>query len=143
MNIAGDWFNELGSKMTLIPDATKPRLFRGTYHTAVGTAQEQEYDLVGSCDQAGLDSQTIGWVVTYDPPDEAPEGEEPNGPTTCAWSGQAQVMSDAEGTPYLVTTWLLSGAVPREKNWTATTTGTNYFFRKQPTPDLVGAVLVL
>lgn len=140
MEIAGDWFNELGSKMSIVPDGSNARLFTGKYHTAVGTAQEREYDLVGSHDTAGGESETVGWVVTYDPPDEAEPGEPENGPTTCAWSGQAQVLDDM---PYLITTWVLTGAVPREKNWTATTVGTNYFFRSKPTPEMVGRVLTL
>jgi hypothetical protein len=140
MEIVGDWFNELGSQMTIVLDANNPRLFHGSYHTAVGTAQERKYDLVGSHDIAGADSETLGWVVTYDPPDAAAAGEPANGPTTCAWSGQAQVIGDM---PYLVTTWVLTGAVPREENWTATTIGTNYFFRTKPTPSMLGAVLAL
>ena len=79
-------------------------------------------------------------VVTFDPPDAAKPGKPANGPTTCAWSGQAQVVGDM---PYLITTWVLTGAVPREENWTATTIGTNYFFRSTPTPAMLGAALAL
>ncbi len=122
MKIEGEWFNELGSKVILIQDKNNSCLYHGTYHTAVGTAQEREYELVGYCGAPDGNSQTIRWVVSY----EAVPGEQ----TICTWSGQVQTVGEgAEAMPYITTTWILRGRVLREENGEAATEGINYFFR--------------
>lgn len=141
MTLAGEWWNELGSKLIINPSSSNPRLFDGSYHTAVGTAQQRDYALVGTCDNFGGTSQTVGWAVAFDPPDPPEPGKTPNGPTTCAWSGQLQVARG--GLEYIVSTWILTGATERADNWTSTTVGKDYFFRSFPSPEMIGLAVLL
>lgn len=139
MNITGEWWNELGSKMVIAPQGANPRIITGTYHTAVGTAQQRDYTLAGACDAAGGSSQSLGWVVAFDPPDASQQGEPPNAPSTCAWSGQLQSANCPGGVmEYLTTTWILTDASARAENWMSTLTGKDYFFRTKPTPEMIG-----
>jgi len=62
MNIIGEWWNELGSKMVIARQEPNLRFFHSTYHTAVGTAQQRNCDSVGSFDVAGGQSQSLGWM---------------------------------------------------------------------------------
>jgi hypothetical protein len=143
MSIVGEWWNELGSKMVVDPMGGNPRIITGSYHTAVGTAQQRNYRLAGACDAAGGNSQTVGWAVAFDPPDPPQEGEPENGPSTCAWSGQLQTVETEAGMiEYIVTSWYLTGATERSDNWTSTTAGKDYFFRQKPTAGMLGAAIL-
>lgn len=120
-----------------------PRIFFGTYHTAVGTAQQRDYSLAGACDTAGGTSQTLGWVVAFDPPDPSEPGEPPNAPTTCAWSGQRQVVGEGEEAfEYLNTSWYLTGPTEHAADWESTQSGKNYFFRAKPSSEILGRAIL-
>jgi hypothetical protein len=143
MGINGEWWNELGSKMVIDPPGNDPRIITGTYHTAVGTAQQRDYSLGGACDAAGGSSQTVGWAVAFDPPDPAAPGEPPNGPTTCAWSGEWQSISiGGKVLEYIVTSWYLTAATPQAEDWESTLSGKDYFFRSFPTADMLGRAIL-
>jgi hypothetical protein len=143
MGIVGEWWNELGSKMVIHPQGVDPRIFTGTYHTAVGTGQQRDYTLAGACDAAGGNSQTMGWAVAYDPHDPPQPGEPPHGPSTCAWSGQLQ-SADNAGSPmeYIVTSWYLTEATDRNDDWESTRSGKDYFFRSKPTATMLGNAML-
>ena len=143
MGIVGVWWNELGSKMVIDPQGADPRIITGTYHTAVGTAQQRDYTLAGACDAAGGASQTAGWAVAFDPPDPPIPGDPPNGPSTCAWSGQWQTVGAGEDElEYIVTSWYLTGATDRGNDWESTQSGRDYFFRSVPTPEMLGKAIL-
>jgi hypothetical protein len=143
MKLTGEWWNELGSKMVIDPQEINPRIFTGTYHTAVGTAQERDYVLAGACDDAGGSSQTVGWAVAFDPPDAPKPGEPANGPSTCAWSGELQLIEvSGEELECITTTWLLTAATDKEDNWDSTETGKDYFFRTKPTAEMIGVAVL-
>ena len=145
MGIVGTWWNELGSKMVINPLGADPRIITGTYHTAVGTAQQRDYTLAGACDAAGGTSQTVGWAVAFDPPDPPKPGKPPNEPTTCAWSGLLQTAVDAGGNnvEFIVTSWYLTGPTDSPADWDSTLSGKDYFFRNQPvTGDMLGLAIL-
>ena len=60
--LAGIWYNELGSKMDILPTSPVAGQFSGKYHTGVGEA-EGWYDLVGRYATAtdGNEWALIGW----------------------------------------------------------------------------------
>jgi hypothetical protein len=143
MGIVGEWWNELGSKMVINPQRANSRIISGMYHTAVGTAQQRDYALAGACDAADGTSQTVGWVVAYDPPDPPDPGDPPNEPSTCAWSGQRQIVGSGEDEmEYIVTSWYLTVATDRGDDWKSTQSGKDYFFRSMPTPEMLGRVIL-
>ncbi|KAJ7193143.1 Avidin/streptavidin [Mycena pura] len=80
IKLSGDWYNQLGSKMTLIADESGG--LRGKYNSAVGNA-EGFYILTGRFDLcAPSDSGvSIGWAVTFRNP-------KLNAHSTATWSGQ-------------------------------------------------------
>jgi hypothetical protein len=143
MSIIGEWWNELGSKKVIQAQAADPRIIVGTYHAAVGTAQQRDYTLAGACDAAGGVSQTVGWAVAFDPPDAPQPGEPPNEPSTCAWSGQLQTTGTGDDAmEYIVTSWYLTSATDRNGDWESTHSGKDYFFRSMPTPDMLGKAIL-
>ena|SRR5579862_1123913 len=143
MNIVGEWWNELGSKMVIAKQGPNLRLFHGTYHTAVGTAQQRNYDLVGSCDVEGGARQSLGWTVAFDPPDPPKPGDPPNKPSTCGFSGQLQTLCDDSGdVEYIATTLILTTATDRKDNWKSTWVGRDYFFRMKPTAAMIGKAVL-
>lgn len=143
MTIVGTWWNELGSKMVIQPQGADPRIITGTYHTAVGTAQQRDYNLAGACDAAGGKSQTVGWAVAFDPPDPPKPGEQPNKPSTCAWSGQLQTAeADKQVIEFIVTSWYLAKTTDRPDDWESMLSGKDYFFRSKPTPEMLALAIL-
>ena len=134
MSIAGIWWNEVGSKLTIELEANDPRQFAGTYRTGLGQAQQGIYRLVGRCDAASLSDQVLSWVVVWDPPDPPSPGESAQKPSTTAWVGQYHVL---RGMEFLSTTWLLTRMTAAHDDWEATRIGTDFFFRQQPTPEMI------
>ena len=61
MDINGDWFNELGSKMVLQVHGST---ITGKYHTAVGDA-DGIYELVGRVSIPADENRTLGFVVAW------------------------------------------------------------------------------
>ena len=134
MSIAGDWYNELGSKVTFVVDPKDPRQVTGTYQTAVGDAKAKTYPLVGRRDDAGMPDNLISWVVVWDPPDPAPPGEPPNLPSITAWAGLYHVVLGIE---FITTTWLLTKMLPATDDWRSTLVSMDFFFREIPTPEMM------
>jgi hypothetical protein len=134
MSIAGDWWNEVGSKVIIQLDANDPRQITGTYRTNVGRAQQRIYPLVGRCDAANLSDQVLSWVVVWDPPDPPSPGESAQKPSTTAWVGQYHVL---RGMEFLTTTWLLTRMTAAPDDWEATRVGMDFFFRQAPTPEMI------
>lgn len=134
MSVAGDWWNELGSKVTIQLDPNDARQISGTYHTNVGQAQQRSYPLVGRCDAASLPDQVVSWVVVWDPPDAPSPGESPRKPSTTAWVGQYHVV---HGMEFLTTTWLLTRMTAAPDDWESTLVSMDFFFRQVPTPEMV------
>jgi hypothetical protein len=143
MALVGEWWNELGSKMVIDPPGADPRIITGTYHTAVGTAQQRDYKLAGACDAAGGPSQTVGWSVAFDPPDPPAQGEPPNAPSTCSWSGQLWTVGAGAGAmEFIETSWYLTSAMDSADDWASTHSGKDYFFRAKPTPEMLGLAIL-
>jgi hypothetical protein len=143
VTIVGTWWNELGSKMVIQSQGSDPRIIFGTYHTAVGTAQQRDYALAGACDASGGQTQTVGWAVAFDPPDSSEPGEPPNRPSTCAWSGQLQTVADGtEAIEFILTSWYLARSTDRPDDWESMLSGKNYFFRQKPSAQMLGLAIL-
>jgi len=128
VKLEGIWWNELGSKMEIELDPADPKTFRGLYHTNVGNAQEQKYPLLGRCDNRGLGSQMVAFVVAWnaDPP---AGGGNPVNPSVTAWCGQLQVVNGEE---VITTSWLLDRLTAPADDWESTLVGMDYFTRTPP-----------
>ena len=135
MKLHGVWWNELGSKMVIKVDSHDPKTFRGLYHTNVGSAQEKKYPLLGRCDIRGLKSKMVAFVVAWnaDPPTGAAP---PVDPSVTAWCGQLQMI---KGREVIATTWLLDRLTAPADDWESTLVGMDYFTRKKPGKQAVGA----
>lgn len=122
MSIAGSWYNELGSMMTLIENGSS---ITGTYQTAVGDASGI-YQLVGSIDVDGNPStngQAVAWVVVWN---NAANG---SSHSITAWSGQYQIVNGEEE---ITTLWLLTEEMPSNADWASTTVNQDVFTRTAP-----------
>lgn len=135
MKLHGVWWNELGSKMVIEVDPDDPKTFRGLYHTNVGNAQERKYPLLGRCDNRGLDSKMIAFVVAWnaDPPSG---GDPPVNPSVTAWCGQLQMVEHRE---VIGTTWVLNRLTTPADDWESTLVGMDYFKRKKPRKEAIEA----
>lgn len=85
MDLNGDWYNELGSKMTL---GVKGSSVTGKYHTAVGDA-DGIYELVGRISVPEDEARTLGFVVAWQ------NGKRTTDSST-AWSGEAREIAGEE-----------------------------------------------
>jgi|HubBroStandDraft_1064217.scaffolds.fasta_scaffold436271_2 hypothetical protein len=134
MSIAGVWWNELKSKMTIKIDPADPRAISGEYQTAVGGAISSPYPLTGRCDDAGAKNQTVGWVVAFDPPDPPLPGKPPHLPSLTAWSGQWHEVTDSAGKvfEFITTTWILTEQTDPTDEWDSTLVNSDIFFRTMP-----------
>jgi len=121
MDIRGEWFNELGSMMKIDVNGST---ITGKYHTAVGDA-EGIYDLVGRISVPNDDNRTLGFVVAW-------QNAKRSTDSTTAWSGEAQ---EVNGTPYIMTTWLLTEETAPEDDWKSTIVGKDLFSRLPPAPE--------
>ena len=121
MTLAGKWYNELGSMMTL---KVKNGQLSGTYHTAVGkTKKSGSYALIGRYDaKAKKKNCALGFVVSWQNTVQA------IGSVT-AWSGQYQVRKRQET---ILTTWLLTDETKSANNWKSTLVGSDTFTRNPP-----------
>lgn len=121
-DLCGEWYNALGSKMSLSTDVNGGLM--GTYCSAVGNAQDF-YLLTGRFDssppsQGGV---SIGWVVTF-------RNESRNAHSTTAWGGQ--YFDKTNGVERITTNWLMSYSTKPEDNWNLTNIGNDAFTRKKP-----------
>jgi Avidin family. len=122
MPIDGNWYNELGSMMTLEQGGSS---ITGTYQTAVGDANGI-YPLVGSIDVDGdpaANGQAVAWVVVWN---NAAHG---SSHSITAWSGQYQIVNGEEE---ITTLWLLTEEMPANAEWASTTVNQDVFTRSAP-----------
>lgn len=136
MTLQGIWWNELRSMLDIRLDPRDPLALTGQYRTSVGQAQQRAYPLVGRCGSPTQEGQVVSWVVAWDPPDPAPPGEPPRLPSTTAWAGQLHFDAETE-TEFITTTWLLVRSSSAADDWESTMVHMDYFFRRQPTPEMV------
>ena len=129
MKLEGTWWNELGSKMEIEIDPADPKTFRGLYHTNVGSAQAKSYPLLGRCDNRGLQSRMVAFVVAWNADPPAAEGASVS-PSVTAWSGQLQLV---DGSEVITTSWLLDRLTAPLDDWESTLIGMDYFTRTPPT----------
>jgi hypothetical protein len=123
-SIAGTWYNELGSTLTI---AINGNTLTGNYMTAVGSANGT-YALVGSFDAAGIPTQTgqtVGWTVLW-------SNASGNSHSVTTWSGQYQIVAGIEE---INTLWLLTQALPAQADWAATLINKDVFTRYRPSTE--------
>jgi hypothetical protein len=121
MDLNGDWFNELGSKMTLIVAGGN---ITGKYHTAVGDA-EGIYDLVGRLSEPPDENRTLGFVVSW-------QNEKRAVDSATSWSGEAREIN---GNEVILTTWLLTLETSPNDDWKSTIVGKDAFTRNPPSRE--------
>ena len=85
MDLAGTWFNELGSKMVLDVNGAA---VSGKFETDVGEAKGT-YELVGRTETAANDSQSVAFVVAW-------QNAKGRTGSCTAWCGQLQKEGRAE-----------------------------------------------
>jgi hypothetical protein len=123
MNIAGVWYNELGSQMTLY---VKDSSITGKYVTAVGDA-DGVYDLVGRLSIPDTQNRALGFVVAWQNAKRVTD-------SATSWSGEAQVI---DGEQTIVTTWLLTLATVPKDDWKSTLVGKDKFVRTAPSAQAI------
>ncbi|KAJ3488867.1 hypothetical protein NLJ89_g11578 [Agrocybe chaxingu] len=121
--LSGDWYNQLGSKMTLIADNDSGGGLSGEYNSAVGQAKDV-YILTGRYDAAppAGEGTSVGWVVTF-------RNDILNAHSTSTWSGQ---YFDG-GNERIITQWLLTSSTTPSDVWSSTRIGNDTFTRTAPT----------
>ena len=118
----GTWYNELGSRMTLV---INDGAITGKYESAVGKAI-YEYTLTGRYDADAPQDEgvSVGWVVTY-------RNSSLNAHSTATWSGQYFNEGSSLG-ERILTHWLLTTSTLPKDIWKSTNIGTDTFTRAQP-----------
>jgi hypothetical protein len=123
MDVNGEWYNELGSKMVLrVNGAT----ITGKYQTKVGDA-DGLYDLVGRISVPADDNRTIGFVVAW-------QNDKRQTDSLTAWSGEVREVS---GTQSITTTWLLTIETTPDNDWKSTLIGKDLFTRLPPSLESI------
>lgn len=133
--LAGTWFNELASVMTLTADLATGSL-QGQYNSAVGDAKDF-YNLTGRFDISPPSGTgvSVGWVVTY-------RNRLLNAHSTATWSGQ-YFSGDDGGDERILTQWLLTSSTNQSSVWSSTNIGHDEFTRKKPTAAEIAMARVL
>jgi hypothetical protein len=127
MSIAGTWYNELGSVMTL--SITSNGSLSGTYCSAVGDAHAN-YPLVGLYDVAPTSGgQAVGWTVAW-------LNQYGNSHSATSWTGQYQT-DPKTNQEELYTFWLLVSEKSPTQDWSATNVGQDTFTRNPPTAETI------
>jgi hypothetical protein len=125
--ISGVWYNQLGSKMTLV--AVKDGSLNGKYESAVGDA-EDFYILAGRFDAdppSDGRGDTLGWAVSF-------RNCKRNAHSTATWSGQYfEKSKDGKIPERILTHWLLTSSTLPKDVWKSTNVGHDTFTRKKPT----------
>jgi hypothetical protein len=129
MDISGDWFNELGSKMVIRVHGTT---ITGKYQTAVGDA-DGVYELVGRVSVPDDSNRTLAFVVTW-------QNEKRKTDSVTAWSGEARELG---GTQLITTTWLLTIETVPADDWKSTLVGKDLFTRTAPTAENIAKLKAL
>lgn len=123
LNIAGIWYNQLGSVMEI---SEHDSVISGKYHTAVG-APKGQYQIVGRIDLNNTQNKAIGWTVVW-------ENEFGSFDSVTTWSGQYQIVSGQE---MIITTWLLTKETNPQDDWRSTLIGHDKFYRTPFTPEQI------
>jgi hypothetical protein len=118
MDLNGDWFNELGSKMTL---TVTGQAITGMYQTAVGDA-DGIYALAGRLSISEDEQVTLGFVVAW-------QNDKRSTDSATSWSGEAREINNDET---ILTTWLLTVETTPDDDWKSTLIGKDTFTRNQP-----------
>lgn len=119
MDIAGIWYNELGSMMDL---TVVGNTLTGNYMTAVGNARGK-YPLYGAFVPAVGETQAVGWTVAW-------VNESGSSRSVTGWSAQYQ---DFSGNETIIATWLLTQETTQDQDWASTLVGRDTFSRTAPT----------
>jgi hypothetical protein len=128
MQLAGTWYNELKSSMTLV---VAGNVLSGTYHNAAGPAAG-DYDLYGIVDpDATVPNRTIAWVVQW-----TRKADAKNFNSVTAWSGQLQLLGTKK-IPTITTEWLLTAATDPADDWASTHVGQDVFTQTPPSATSV------
>lgn len=129
MTVAGNWYNELGSLMTLNVNAS---VLSGVYQTAVGNAQGI-YALTGGVDTLpSSGGQALGFAVAW-----INQYGSSNSVTT--WSGQYQIIAGIEQINML---WLLTQETYPQSNWASTLINNDTFTRNPPSEEALAQRLM-
>jgi Avidin family len=124
MPLDGDWYNELGSKMTLEVHGQE---IRGRYFTAVGDA-EGIYHLSGRTNESNtILGFSVAWQNSFGDSESA-----------TAWSGQ--YLSDEDE---ILTTWLLTDQTDEADEWKSTNIGQDVFQRQAPNKQTIQKAVLL
>lgn len=106
MELQGIWWNEIGCKMEIEMDSADPETFRGAYHSNFGSPQEKNCPLLGRCDNRGLATKMLAFVVVWDSADPRAIPD-PVNPSVTAWCGRLQVV---DGEEVIATAWIRTGS---------------------------------
>ncbi|KAJ7081175.1 Tamavidin2, avidin-like biotin-binding proteins from an edible mushroom [Mycena belliarum] len=129
MGLAGDWYNELGSHMTLVVDGDGG--LSGTYCSPVGDATG-DHVLAGryDTDPPSGEGTTVGWAVSWS--DDAS--------STTAWGGQ---YFDDDSGERIITNWLLTSSTTADSVWESTNIGNDTFTRDDPSDAQIAKARVM
>jgi len=126
MSIAGDWYNEFGSRMELAPDPSGD--LTGTFASGTGHANG-DYALVGRYDtlERAEHGTAVGWTVAW-------HNERNNADCVTSWSG---LYFDDGNAERICATWLLTTSRTASDAWESTTVGRDVFTREPPGPERI------
>ncbi|GAA0731370.1 hypothetical protein Drose_26310 [Dactylosporangium roseum] len=129
-SLAGTWYNELGSSVTLTINSDGT--ITGTYNSAVGNASG-DYRLAGRYDTTAPSGagEAVGWTVAW-------RNDSRDANSATSWSGQY-----FPGTPErIVTQWLLTSSSTPDQVWASTLVGHDEFTRARPSAATVARAKV-
>jgi hypothetical protein len=122
MDISGEWYNELGSRMNLIVSGLS---LTGSYETKVGRGSGS-YKLYGMLVPGSEPpGEAVGFVVGW-------LNDTGSSYSVTTWSGQSLIA--AGGQQEIVTTWLLTTETTPGDSWKSTLVGRDIFGRTPPSP---------
>ncbi|MCQ4083885.1 avidin/streptavidin family protein [Streptomyces sp. RB6PN25] len=124
MNVAGDWYNELGSHMRMTTDPLGGII--GTYVSATGHSAGP-YALVGRYETTTRPGYgtVLGWTVAW-------HNDRSDAESVTSWNG---MYLDDGGDERIYATWLLTTVATETNAWECTTVGQDTFTRQVPELD--------
>jgi hypothetical protein len=127
MGLIGTWYNELGS--ILVISNVRRGVLSGSYETAVSSSgcAQGTFNVVGVTD-TDSGGHNVGFAISWN-------NQNSQCASVTAWSGQ--LLSDANGNPYITAFWLLTVESTQANSWSATHVGQDTFTTQQPTADEV------
>lgn len=119
-NLAGTWYNELGSKIELV--VRNDGTIEGVYEVVPGGVVNI-YKAVGAADMSAFEgNRSFGFVVSWN-------NNYQNQHSITAWSGQYRRI---DGEEVLTATWLLTRETRPQDGWASTLVGSDVFKRTPP-----------